>query len=197
MALGRTFIYSFAAGSSAVLLMAATTRWPQDPDASATAVRQPAPPAKPAAAAQSRPLLEGVAVREQISLADVARIGAEGYRTLIDLRPDGEAPDQPRAAEIESAARQAGLQFAYIPTAHGDIPDATPEALARALLSAERPVLLYCRSGSRAARVWALAEAARIDGPDAAAIAKAVRGAGQKVDDILPRIEQRIAQRPH
>jgi uncharacterized protein (TIGR01244 family) len=89
------------------------------------------------------------------------------------------------------------MLFAYIPTAHGDIPDATPEALARALESAEKPVLLYCRSGSRAARVWALAEAARADGPNAATIAAAVRGAGQKVDDILPRIEQRVAQRVH
>jgi hypothetical protein len=83
MALGRTFLFSFAAGSAAVLLMAAAARWPQEPGASVTPVRQPATPAKSAAVAQSRPLLEGVAVREQISLADC------GIRAKPDTELEG------------------------------------------------------------------------------------------------------------
>ena len=78
---------------------------------------------------------------------------------------------------------------------HGDVPDHVVRDLAQALGVAERPVLLYCRSGKRAARVWALAEASRKGGPLKADIVGAVLAAGQPVDDLLPQIEARIAAR--
>ncbi len=139
---------------------------------------------------------EGISVRDQIALADIPGIKARGFRTLIDLRPDGEAADQPPASAVATAAGAAGLKFAYVPTPHGEIPAATVDAFAQAIATAEKPVLLYCRSGNRAARVWALAEASRSGGADAAAIAETVRSAGQKVDDLKAQIATRIAQRP-
>ena len=39
-----------------------------------------------------------LAVASQITPADVARIAAEGYTTILNNRPDGEEPGQPRAA---------------------------------------------------------------------------------------------------
>ncbi len=181
MKLPRVFLLSLAAGIFGVLLLAGVSRFDSG--------------APPAPSPVSKSLLDGVAVREQIGLADVARIRAEGYRTLIDLRPDGEAPGQPPAAAVREAAEKAGLTFAYIPTPNGAIPQSRPEELARVLANSDKPVLLYCRSGSRAARVWALAEAARTDGAPASAIAAAVRAAGQKVDDLLPQIDTLVAQR--
>lgn len=146
--------------------------------------------------AVGRALWDGVHVREQVGLADVDQLGREGYRTLIDLRPDGEVADQPSSSQVGAAAARAGLRFAYVPTPRGDIPGATVEMLLNELAGAERPVMLYCRSGSRAARVWALVEASRADGPDATSIADAVRRAGQHVDDLIPRIAARISARP-
>jgi protein tyrosine phosphatase (PTP) superfamily phosphohydrolase (DUF442 family) len=55
--------------------------------------------------------------------------------------------------------------------------------------------MLYCRVGSRASRVWALAEAGRPRGASAADIAASVNNAGHRVDDLLPAIEARIAMR--
>lgn len=142
-----------------------------------------------------RALLDGVSVRDQIRLGAVADIGKQGIRTLIDLRPDGEAPDQPPSSEVAKAAASAGLRFAYVPTPNGAIPDATVDALAKALAGSDQPVLLYCRSGSRAARVWALAEASRPGGASASVILSTVNAVGQKADDLVPRIEVRIAAR--
>ena len=87
------------------------------------------------------------------------------------------------------------MTFAYVPTPHGAIPDVIVDGLARALADVPQPVVLYCRSGNRAARVWALAEASRPSGADAKGIAGSVRAAGQKVDDLMPQIEARIAAR--
>lgn len=141
------------------------------------------------------PLAAEVAVTEQIQLSDIPQIATRGYQTLIDLRPDGEAADQPASQAVEAAASASHLKFAYVPVPHGDIPDSAVNALSQALAASPRPILLYCRSGRRAVRTWSLAEASRPHGLDAQAILAAANAAGQSADDLLPAIAQRIARR--
>ncbi|MGE0699414.1 MAG: TIGR01244 family sulfur transferase [Hyphomicrobiaceae bacterium] len=181
MTLFRAFLLSTAVAMTGVVGLALASREPTR-----------APVERPSV---SHPLTPSIHVRDQLKLPEIGRIKSAGYRTIIDLRPDGEAPDQPGSEAVRKAAEAEGLRFAYVPTPRGNIPDATVDQLAGALAAAEGPVLLYCRSGSRAARVWALAEASRVDGPDKALIADAVRKAGQEIDDLTPRIEARIAAR--
>ena len=50
-----------------------------------------------------------LSVSPQISAADIAQAKAQGFTTIINNRPDDEAPDQPSSAEIEAAAKAAGL----------------------------------------------------------------------------------------
>lgn len=188
MSFGRVFLVSVALGMGLVLVAAAVSRL-------TTPTAQQGRVSPPRAEHASFVLGPGVSVRDQLTLAEVARLKDGGVRTIIDLRPDGEAPDQPAAGAVGAAARAAGLGFAYVPTPHGDILDTVVEDLARAMAVAEQPVLLYCRSGKRAARVWALAEASRPGGASPEVIAAAVRGAGQPVDDLLTRITQRAASR--
>ena len=78
---------------------------------------------------------------------------------------------------------------------HGDIPDSVADSLARALASRPGPVLLYCRSGRRAARSWSLVEASRPDGMTVEQILDAVRTSGQDASDLRPRLEQRVRAR--
>lgn len=144
---------------------------------------------------QARRLTDTVFVREQVSLAEVAVIGKAGYRTLVSLRPDGEAPNQPSAEKVAAAAGSAGMQFFYVPVTPGSISDEAVNALATVLAKSDQPVLLYCRRGSRAARTWALAEASRTGGMNATEIAMTARSAGFPVDDIKASIEARIANR--
>lgn len=148
----------------------------------------PPPPA-------SHVLLGDVHVSEQLAPVDMSRLRSRGFQTIIDLRPDGEVANQTPSEDMRRTAGYEGLAFAYIPTPHGSIPDTVVDELSRTLASARKPVMLYCRSGNRAARAWALAEASRSGGPDATTIRTAVRAAGQKVDDISAAIEARIAAR--
>ncbi len=135
-----------------------------------------------------------VAVSGQVVQADLATLKEKGYKVLVALRPDGEAPDQPTAASIGSAAQAHGMRFAYIPVPPGEIGDTAVVRLREELAGGE-PTLIYCRSGSRAARTWALAEASRPGGLDAPTILGAVRGAGQSVERLEDAIARRVSQR--
>src|SRR3546814_4724071 len=54
---------------------------------------------------------EKTLVAGQIAPADLAAAKALGVTTVINNRPDGEAPDQPRGSEIAEAAQAAGLGY--------------------------------------------------------------------------------------
>src|SRR4051812_48334427 len=106
----------------------------------------------------ARPLSETVLVSGQIRPADVAELAAHGVTIIVNNRPDGEEADQPAGAEIEAAARAAGLDYVHIPIA-GAFPAEKIAALGATLASAEGNVLLFCKSGTRSTYLWALARA--------------------------------------
>jgi len=143
----------------------------------------------------AKPLVAGVWISEQVAPAQLPELASEGFKAVVDLRPNGEMAGQPSSDEVSEAAKRAGLAFSYVPVAHGDIAADSVAALDRALSASGRPVLLYCRSGRRAARTWALVEASRSGGLDADAIEAAVRSAGQSADDLKQDISRRIAAR--
>ena len=99
-------------------------------------------------------------------------------KTIVDVRPDGEAADQPPSAEMKALAERNGLNFYYIPAPHEGIPNDAVKALDRALTPDALPAILYCRTGRRAVRLFAMVQASRIDGPGSEAIVQMVRGAG-------------------
>jgi uncharacterized protein (TIGR01244 family) len=143
-----------------------------------------------------RPLVGGVWISGQITAQQVDELKSQGIKTIVALRPDGEVPAQPASSSIDAAARSAGLAFAYAPVAGSDIPASAVDAVSRAIARPDNTVLLYCRSGSRAARTWALAEASRMGGLEAEAIESVVQSAGQSADDLREQIAARIATRP-
>lgn len=105
-----------------------------------------------------RHVTDQISVAPQIQVEDVARAAAEGFKTIINNRPDGEDPAQPASAEIEAAAKAAGLAYAYIPVRGG--PTAEQVASERAFLeTAPKPVLAFCRSGTRSIVTWSIGEA--------------------------------------
>lgn len=98
------------------------------------------------------------AVAGQVTLDDIARAGAEGFKVLVINRPEGEDPDQPKLAEIRAAAEAAGLEFHALPFT-GQPPPAAVGETAEILERAPGPVLAYCRTGRRSIMAWAMAEA--------------------------------------
>ena len=150
-----------------------------------------------AAPAKVSQLTERFAVAGQITPDQVADLKSHGYTTLIALRPDGEGPDQPSAAQMEAAARSNGMAFAYVPVKAGaPSPDSAVTSLSKAIADKPGKVLLYCRSGSRAARTWGLVEASRPGGADANTIIDAVKASGQSAEDLRDAITKRVSLRP-
>jgi uncharacterized protein (TIGR01244 family) len=85
-------------------------------------------------------------------MAEAARAG---FRSVVNNRPDfEEGPHQPTSTAIEAAARAAGLEYRFLPV---DSSYQSPEeiaALATLLDELPRPLLLFCRSGARSARLY-------------------------------------------
>jgi uncharacterized protein (TIGR01244 family) len=107
---------------------------------------------------QFRRVTDQLSVSPQIDLADVAEAARQGFRLILNNRPDGEEPGQPTSAEMEAAANAAGLDYAHIPVRGGPTAEQVDEE--RALLaSAPGPVLAYCRSGTRSIVTWCIGEA--------------------------------------
>lgn len=140
-----------------------------------------------------RQLTEQFWASPQIGIEDVAIAEAQGIALIINNRPEGEAADQVPGEAIETAARSAGMDYLAIPVTHAGFSEEQVHAMATAIDEAHGPVLAYCRSGTRSTLLWALAQAARGEGPDTIA-AKAAR-AGYDVAPIRALIDM-LAARP-
>lgn len=105
---------------------------------------------------------ERTLVAGQIRPEELKALKSEGVAMIVNNRPDGEEPGQPTAAEMEAAARAAGLGYRHIPAA-GGFSAAQVQAMAEALEAADGQVLAFCKSGTRSTWLWALARAERGD----------------------------------
>jgi len=121
-----------------------------------------------------RPLSPTVSVSAQLSPDVMPALAAAGFDRVISNRPDGEDPGQPTAAEMEAAARDAGLSFAWIPVT--GLPGPDQVAAVGELLADGVPTVMFCRSGMRSSSVWAMSE--RLKGADAEDLRAAAAVAG-------------------
>lgn len=101
-------------------------------------------------------LSDDLSVSAQIHANDIEQIAADGFRSIICNRPDGESPDQPDFATLASIAKQAGLETSYIPISPSGIQEEQAVQFAAALRTLPGPALAYCRSGARSAAIWEL-----------------------------------------
>lgn len=129
----------------------------------------------------------------QIAVADIAEAKALGVGLIINNRPEDESPDQTPGAEIEAAASAAGIAYVAIPVTHAGFSMPQVEAMQDALAAAgDKPVLAYCRSGTRSTLLWALAQARMGMATDA--ISAQAAGAGYDVSPIMPQLDFLAAQ---
>jgi uncharacterized protein (TIGR01244 family) len=103
-------------------------------------------------------------VAGQVRPEEMAAIRHAGISMIVNNRPDHEEPGQPSAAEVEAAARAAGIDYRHVPVASG-FSAGQVEAMGEALDAAQGPVLAFCRSGTRSTFLWALARSNKGDSP--------------------------------
>ncbi|WP_457089884.1 TIGR01244 family sulfur transferase [Microvirga sp. P5_D2] len=131
-------------------------------------------------------LTPNISVAHQLTEQDFEQAAAAGFKTIINNRPDGEAPDQPRSDELAAAAKRLGLAYQPIPAVSGQISNNQVEAFRTALGGAAKPALAFCRTGTRSTTLWALAASDRLS---ASEILKTISEAGYNLEALRPQLE--------
>ncbi|MBD3728692.1 MAG: TIGR01244 family phosphatase [Sphingomonadales bacterium] len=134
-----------------------------------------------------RQLTDTIFASPQIDPAELADAAAQGFTLVINNRPDGEDPAQPDSAEVEQAARAAGMDYLAIPITRAGFSEAQVSAMAEALGKASGKVLAFCRTGTRSTLLWALARSQAGDDPEATA--RAAAAAGYDVAPVRPAMD--------
>ena len=102
-----------------------------------------------------------VCVAPQLGPEAMAAAADAGFKSVINNRPDFEGgPNQPTSAAIQAAAEAAGLAYAFLPVASGY---QSPEEIARfaeLLATLPKPILAFCRSGTRSGKLFRAATGA-------------------------------------
>jgi uncharacterized protein (TIGR01244 family) len=107
-----------------------------------------------------RAIASDVCVAPQLTPDAMAEAARAGFRAVVNNRPDfEEGPQQPTNAVIEAAARAAGLEYRHLPVDAGYHSSAEIAAMAVLLEDLPRPLLMFCRSGTRSARLFQAASA--------------------------------------
>jgi uncharacterized protein (TIGR01244 family) len=105
-----------------------------------------------------RAVAADVCVAPQLTPDAMAEAARQGFRSVVNNRPDFEhGPDQPTSAQIEAAARAAGLEYRFLPVDGGYQSPEQIAAFAALLAELPRPILAFCRSGARSGRLYSLA----------------------------------------
>jgi len=105
-----------------------------------------------------QPIAPDVCVAPQLTPQAMSEAAKAGFRSVVNNRPDFEGgDDQPTSAQIEAAARAAGLEYRYLPVDGGYQSPEQVQAMAALLQELPRPMLMFCRSGARSTRLYSLA----------------------------------------
>ena len=131
---------------------------------------------------------DDISVAPQISPDDMPAIKAAGFKTVINNRPDDEAPDQPASVTMQAAAEAAGLTYHFIPLGREGVSPEMIEAERAVLEGSDGPVLAFCRSGTRSTTLWALAQAGKM--PAQEIVAQAAH-AGYEMSHLLGYLSQK------
>ena len=110
-----------------------------------------------------RTLTDEFAVSPQLTPEDAGGVAAAGFRSVICNRPDGEEAGQSAFAEVAAALAAEGVEARLVPLASGGSPREALGGFADAVAEMPKPILAYCRSGTRCASLWALSEHGRMD----------------------------------
>jgi uncharacterized protein (TIGR01244 family) len=96
--------------------------------------------------------------RDQPGAADLREIAASGWRSLVDLRVEGEgAQPLPPSAEAK-AAEAAGLRYANLAVPADRLEEAALDRFRALVQELPKPVFVHCASGKRSG-TFALAQA--------------------------------------
>lgn len=116
-------------------------------------------------------LTPNVTALAQPSPEEIAELAERGYRSIVSNRPENETEDQPSWLDLKAAAAAKNMDAIQIPVVMGQISEDQVEAFRNALEDLPRPIAVFCRTGTRAALMWALANEGNLTVDERIAIA--------------------------
>lgn len=134
-----------------------------------------------------RQITPDYAVSPQIKAQDIPDIKAAGFRSIMCNRPDGEEFGQPDFDAIAKAAQDVGLEVRCVPIVSGMVTPQAAQDFATALDQMPKPMLAYCRSGTRCTMLWSIVNHGEISGDD---IIKATRNAGYDMAGLVRQLDR-------
>ncbi|PWJ83651.1 uncharacterized protein (TIGR01244 family) [Pseudaminobacter salicylatoxidans] len=146
--------------------------------------------------AQTAKINDRLSVAGQPDLNDFTAFAEEGFKALVNVRPDGEDAVQPGTGAEHRAAENAGLSYGFIPVTGATITEADIRAFQATLDDAKGPVLAHCKSGTRALILYVLGEVldGRMKAEDVLAFGK---DRGFDLSGAASWLQRNAARHPH
>jgi uncharacterized protein (TIGR01244 family) len=138
-----------------------------------------------------RQITPELSVSPQITPEDLPDLAAQGFRVVINNRPDAEVGPDEDGAAMQAAAAAAGMEYRAIPFVPGQVTQTMVDAQAEALALPGRKIA-YCRSGNRSTVLWALTEAGTTP---ADSLLQTAAEAGYDLSGIRPMIDALAARK--
>jgi len=101
---------------------------------------------------------EKLSVSSQPSLDEIQSLREQGFKTLINNRPDKEDSEQPGTQAEAQETKHCGLSYAFIPVTGDTITEADVRAFRRAVDESDGPVFAHCKSGTRSLNLYLIGE---------------------------------------
>lgn len=127
-------------------------------------------------------------VSPQITPDDMPAIKAAGFRAILCNRPDGEEPWQPGFDDVAHSAEAEGIEARSVPIVSGQLTEADTEAFRAALKALPKPILAYCRSGTRCTVMWSLTHIDTLGGDK---VLRAAADAGYDMSGLVAQLDRR------
>lgn len=120
------------------------------------------------------------AIGPQVSAGDFEALRAAGFASVLNARPDDEIGSYLSSRDAGELAGSSGLAYAHCPTENHAVfePDVI-DRFEQALVELPKPVFAHCKTGTRAAILWALVASRHREVEDVIAT---LRAAGQELD---------------
>ncbi len=102
-----------------------------------------------------QPIADDVCVAGQLGPEAMDWAAQKGFRSIINNRPDFEGgPSQPTSHALEAAALAAGLMYVHLPVGPSHQTPQEIASFAHLLATLPRPILAFCRSGTRSGKLY-------------------------------------------
>lgn len=135
------------------------------------------------------PMADGIDTAAQIDSMSIREIARQGYRTLINNRPDGEEDGQMVMAAAKAEAEALGLAYVFLPVTSSTISRPDVEAFDQILATAQKPILAHCRTGTRVYLLYGATQVLK-HGADADALVAEAAARGFDIKSLPALVEK-------